>query len=181
MLEVAPPGVNPRPSNTHLDDSVVETLSSGNVTLDTTSTAPVTAPLDWPAEPLDPPDADSFTPGPSVDRFWHVSTLTWTLNQEAGDILQGVNAFEPSTTPYTDPDNIVASGGTFTYPHSLVAANPDSPVADAFHNLCSGGLGLRCISQHPPVLQWLGHCSSLHLLRAMSTRNNVRGMCVPVG
>ncbi|AIK23440.1 polyprotein [sicinivirus A4] len=154
MLEAAPPGVNPRPSNTHLDDSVVETLSSGNVTLDTSSTAPVTAPLDWPAEPLDPPDADSFNPGPSVDRFWHVTTLTWTLKNEPGDLLVGNYAFEPSTTPYTDADNIVASGGTFTHPHSLIAANPGTPVSDAFSNfmLWRSGLAVHISTSASPAM-----------------------------
>ncbi len=154
MLEAAPPGVNPRPSNTHLDDSVVETLSSGNVTLDTTSTAPVTAPLDWPAEPLDPPDADSFVPGPSVDRFWHVSTLLWTLNQKPGDRLRGKNAFLFSKTPLTDQSNISLNGDTFTFPHSLTAANPDTPVSDAFGNflLWRSGLAVHVSTSASPAM-----------------------------
>lgn len=153
MLEAAPPGVNPRPSNTHLDDSVVETLSSGNVTLDTTSTAPVTAPLDWPAEPTDPPDADSFVPGPSVDRFWHVSTLAWTVSQKAGTILEGPCAFKPQKIPYTDPTNI-ATGNTFTFPHSLTAANANSPVSDAFSNfmLWRAGLAVHVSTSASPAM-----------------------------
>ncbi len=153
MLEAAPPGVNPRPSNTHLDDSVVETLSSGNVTLDTTSTAPVTAPLDWPAEPADPPDADSFVPGPSVDRFWHVSTLTWTPAQLAGTLLEGANAFKPVDVPYTSPGN-TTTGTTFTYPHSLVAANPGSPVSDAFGNfmLWRSGVAVHISTSASPAM-----------------------------
>lgn len=153
MLEAAPPGVNPRPSNTHLDDSVVETLSSGNVTLDTTSTAPVTAPLDWPAEPLDPPDADSFIPGPSVDRFWHVTTFTWTLNDQPGKVLQGDKAFKATTTPLTNSTNIV-KGDTFTFPHSLVAANPKTPVADAFGNfmLWRSGLAVHISTSASPAM-----------------------------
>nr|UNY48392.1 MAG: polyprotein [Sicinivirus sp.] len=153
MLESAPPGVNPRPSNTHLDDSVVETLSSGNVTLDTTSTAPVTAPLDWPAEPIDPPDADSFVPGPTVDRFWHVSTLTWAVNQKAGDTLTGNSAFRLTKMPYTDQANIV-EGNTFTFPHSLVAANGGSPVSDAFGNfmLWRAGLAVHISTSASPAM-----------------------------
>lgn len=153
MLEAAPPGVNPRPNNTHLDDSVVETLSSGNVTLDTTSTAPVTAPLDWPAEPLDPPDADSFVPGPSVDRFWHVTTFTWSLNDQPGKALQGDKAFKATTTPLTNSTNIV-KGDTFTFPHSLVAANPRTPVADAFGNfmLWRSGLAVHISTSASPAM-----------------------------
>ncbi len=153
MLEAAPPGVNPRPSNTHLDDSVVETLSSGNVTLDTTSTAPVVAPLDWPADPIDPPDADSFIPGPSVDRFWHVSTLVWSPNQQPGAILQGANAFKATVTPYTSPTNIT-KGNTFTHPHSLIAANEHSPVADAFANfmLWRSGLAVHVSTSASPAM-----------------------------
>nr|UNY48378.1 MAG: polyprotein [Sicinivirus sp.] len=154
MLEAAPPGVNPRPDNTHLDDSVVETLSSGNVTLDTTSTAPVVAPLDWPADPLDPPDADSFVPGPSVDRFWHVSTLMWSPSQQPGTMLQGANAFNPTSTPYTNPTNIEALGSTFTYPHSLIAANPGTPVFDAFTNfmLWRSGLAVHVSTSASPAM-----------------------------
>lgn len=153
MLEAAPPGVNPRPSNTHLDDSVVETLSSGNVTLDTTSTAPVTAPLDWPAEPIDPPDADSFHPGPSVDRFWHVSSLEWSVNQLPGTRLTGKNAFAHTVTPYTDAGNIV-TGDTFTFPHSLIAANPNSPVYDAFTNfmLWRSGVAIHISTSASPAM-----------------------------
>lgn len=153
MLEAAPPGVNPRPSNTHLDDSVVETLSSGNVTLDTTSTAPVTAPLDWPVEPADPPDADSFIPGPSVDRFWHVSTLSWTLDQKAGTRLTGPCAFTPQKLPYTDATNI-GTGDTFTFPHSLMAANLNSPVSDAFSNfmLWRAGLAVHVSTSASPAM-----------------------------
>nr|AVN87699.1 polyprotein [Sicinivirus sp.] len=153
MLEAAPPGVNPRPSNTHLDDSVVETLSSGNVTLDTTSTAPVTAPLNWPAEPLDPPDADSFVPGPSVDRFWHVTTLVWDPSQKPGSMLEGEHAFSPAHTPYTDVRNIT-KGNTFTHPHSLIAANEHSPVADAFANfmLWRSGLAVHVSTSASPAM-----------------------------
>ncbi len=153
MLEAAPPGVNPRPSNTHLDDSVVETLSSGNVTLDTTSTAPVTAPLDWPADPADPPDADTFTPGPSVDRFWHVSTLLWRVNDQPGTILKGQNAFTITQTPLTDPANM-GNGDTFTFPHSLIGANPNSLVSDAFMNfmLWRAGVAVHISTSTSPAM-----------------------------
>ncbi len=157
MLEAAPPGVNPRPANTHLDDSVVETLSSGNVTLDTTSTAPVTAPLDWPADPADPPDADSFHPGPAVDRFWHISSLEWSVSQVPGTRLLGKNAFRFTATPYTDPTNIVTQppyGDTFTFPHSLIAANPNSPVSDAFTTfmLWRAGVAIHVSTSASPAM-----------------------------
>lgn len=153
MLEAAPPGVNPRPSNTHLDDSVVETLSSGNVTLDTTSTAPVTAPLDWPADPLDPPDADSFIPGPSVDRFWHVTTFTWKLTDKPGTTLTGEHAFNLTATPLTSANNFI-TGNTFTFPHSLMDANPNSPVTDAFQNfmLWRAGLAVHISTSASPAM-----------------------------
>nr|UNY48375.1 MAG: polyprotein [Sicinivirus sp.] len=152
-LEATAPGVNPRPSNTHLDDSVIETLSSGNVTLDTTSTAPVTAPLDWPAEPADPPDADTFVPGPSVDRFWHVSTLLWRVNHQPGTILQGTNAFTLTQTPLTDRSNL-GNGGTFSFPHSLIGANPNSPVSDAFTNfmLWRSGVAIHVSTSASPAM-----------------------------